>query len=241
MNPYLFALFNAGPVNPGMKIRDPGVLAADRVLPLLAVVAAHLGMILWLALALERSEPALSAPAAVMAGVLLAPPAPLPVVEPPKPLPVKRPEERRKPEPVPPPVVQETPAVVEQAVTPPETALSEPVPEPVPPAGERVPEPETPQVVPPRVDASRLDNPAPPYPAVSRQLREQGRVLLDVYILPDGSVGEIRLRESCGYPRLDRSALEAVRHWRYLPARRGTEPIPYWYVQPILFSLTNAR
>jgi protein TonB len=60
-------------------------------------------------------------------------------------------------------------------------------------------------------------------------------VLLDVYILADGTIGEIRLRQSSGYPRLDRAALEAVRHWRYLPARRGNQPIPYWYVQPIEF------
>lgn len=92
-------------------------------------------------------------------------------------------------------------------------------------------------MIPPRIDASQLDNPAPSYPSRSRQLREQGRVLLDVYILPDGTVGEIRLRESSGFPRLDRAALEAVRGWRYVPARRGGEAIPYWYVQPINFTL----
>ena len=63
-------------------------------------------------------------------------------------------------------------------------------------------------------------------------------MLLDVYILPDGSVGQIRLRRSSGYPRLDEAALDAVRRWRYVPARRGDEPIPYWYVQPLHFELT---
>jgi len=89
----------------------------------------------------------------------------------------------------------------------------------------------------PRSDASFLSNPAPVYPLASRRQREQGRVLLDVYILPDGAVGEIRLKRSSGHARLDRSALAAVRRWRYLPARRGDEPIPYWYVQPIDFEL----
>ncbi|MBS1186073.1 MAG: hypothetical protein H6R04_91 [Burkholderiaceae bacterium] len=93
------------------------------------------------------------------------------------------------------------------------------------------------QVSLPRTDAAHLNNPKPVYPSVSRRMGEQGRVLLSVYILPDGSVGEIRLKQSCGHPRLDESAMTAVRRWRYVPARRGNEPIPYWYVQPISFSL----
>lgn len=91
--------------------------------------------------------------------------------------------------------------------------------------------------MPPRTDAAHLSNPAPVYPAISRRLGEQGRVLFDVYILPDGTVGEIRLKHSSGYSRLDDAALDAVRRWRYVPARRGNEPIPYWYVQPIVYSL----
>lgn len=94
-------------------------------------------------------------------------------------------------------------------------------------------------VTPPRTDAAHLSNPAPVYPAISRRLGEQGRVLFDVYILPDGTVGEIRLKYSSGYSRLDDAALDAVRRWRYVPARRGNEPIPYWYVQPIVYSLNT--
>lgn len=94
-------------------------------------------------------------------------------------------------------------------------------------------------VVPPRADASQLDYPAPVYPVISRRLGEQGRVLLDVHILPDGSVGEIRLKRSSGHARLDDAAIEAVRRWHYLPARRGGEPIPWWYVQPIAFALNG--
>lgn len=94
-------------------------------------------------------------------------------------------------------------------------------------------------VTPPRTDAAHLDNPAPQYPTVSRRFGEEGRVLFDVYILPDGRVGEIKLRRSSGHARLDEAALDAVRRWRYVPARRGNEPIPYWYVQPIAFSLNS--
>ncbi len=96
---------------------------------------------------------------------------------------------------------------------------------------------EGPPVTLPRTDASHLSNPVPRYPTLSRRFGEQGRVLLDVYILPDGQVGEIRLNTSSGFARLDEAALTTVRNWRFVPARRGDEPIPYWYVQPITFSL----
>jgi protein TonB len=99
---------------------------------------------------------------------------------------------------------------------------------------------EAPQAVtPPRSDAAHLNNPPPPYPSLSRRLREEGRVVLDVYILADGRVGETRLRRSSGHPRLDEAALDAVRRWRYVPARRGDEPIPFWYVQPVDFRLDS--
>jgi protein TonB len=89
------------------------------------------------------------------------------------------------------------------------------------------------------VDAAHLNNPAPAYPALSRRFGEQGQVLLDVHILADGRVGDIKLRRSSGFSRLDGAALEAVRHWRYVPARHGNEPIAYWYVQPVTFSLND--
>lgn len=89
----------------------------------------------------------------------------------------------------------------------------------------------------PRIEAGHLNNPAPVYPALSRRFGEQGRVLLDVLILPDGTVGEIRLKTSSTFARLDAAALSAVKRWRYQPARRGASPIAYWYVQPIVFSL----
>jgi protein TonB len=92
-------------------------------------------------------------------------------------------------------------------------------------------------VTPPLAHADQFDNPAPAYPAESRRRREQGTVWLDVLILPDGTVGEVRVRESTGFERLDRTAVEAVQQWRYEPARRGREPIHYWYVQPLHFVL----
>jgi periplasmic protein TonB len=94
-------------------------------------------------------------------------------------------------------------------------------------------------VVPPRADASHLNNPPPAYPSLSRRMREEGKVLLDVHILEDGRVGEIKLRRSSGFSRLDQAALSAVKRWRYVPARQGGKAIAYWYVQPVQFTLRN--
>ena len=98
--------------------------------------------------------------------------------------------------------------------------------------------PNLPEVIEPRVDAIRQNsNIAPVYPRVSLRRKEQGRVILEVLILKDGTVGEIRIKQSSGYPRLDQAALKAVKRWQYIPAQQGGDQIDYWYQQPIMFSI----
>jgi protein TonB len=90
---------------------------------------------------------------------------------------------------------------------------------------------------PPRFDAAYLNNPPPAYPAASRQLGEAGRVLLSVRVGRDGNAIEVGLRQSSGYGRLDRAAAEAVRRWRFVPARRGDEAVEASVLVPIDFKL----
>ena len=102
----------------------------------------------------------------------------------------------------------------------------------------RLPEKNTePVIIPPKKDAYAKDNPPPSYPKISRRLGEQGIVLLEILIIPDGTVKDIRLKKSSGYKRLDHAAMEAVRHWHYQPAYRGNAAINYWYEQPVRFRL----
>ncbi len=84
---------------------------------------------------------------------------------------------------------------------------------------------------------SYLNNPAPAYPMVSRRLKEQGRVLLRVLVSASGDAQNVELRTSSGSDRLDRAAIDAVRHWRFAPAKRGGETIAAWALVPILFQL----
>jgi len=85
--------------------------------------------------------------------------------------------------------------------------------------------------------ASGLDNPLPVYPALSRRQGEEGVVRLSVLILADGSVAEVAVQKSSGFPRLDAAAVAAVRQWHYLPARRNGEAIAWRHTQPVAFTL----
>lgn len=150
--------------------------------------------------------------------------------------------------PKPKPVVKQAYRKVEpspQAVlTTPETA-----PEPTaalappPPTEPRATEPVTAAqpapVAPPHFNADYLNNPAPQYPAVSRRLREEGRVTLRVFVDAQGLPARIELRTSSGYERLDNVALETVRQWKFVPARRGDEAVSAWVLVPISFSLRS--
>jgi protein TonB len=95
----------------------------------------------------------------------------------------------------------------------------------------------TPALVPARFDADYLNNPKPPYPAFSRRLGEQGKVLLSVSVSTQGQPENIEIKLSSGSPRLDQAALDAVKRWRFVPAKRGDTPIQSWVTVPIVFSL----
>ena len=145
---------------------------------------------------------------------------------------------RKKPTPVPEPkrLAEPKKAItlppVEKQIQPPE------VQETIDTAEESVEEKPAP-VVSPRVDATRQSNPAPVYPRTSLRRKEQGKVILEVLIQVDGSVGEIRIKQSSGFKRLDKSAMKAVKRWRYIAAQQAGQAIEYWYQQPIVFSLRN--
>lgn len=87
-----------------------------------------------------------------------------------------------------------------------------------------------------RFDANYLRNPAPAYPAMSRRLGEEGRVVLRVFVDIDGRPEQVELKNSSGFPRLDQAAEDAVRRWKFVPAKRGEEAVATW--SPFPSSLT---
>lgn len=88
-------------------------------------------------------------------------------------------------------------------------------------------------------DAAYLNNPAPAYPLMSRRNGEAGKVLLLVQVSKQGTAAQVEIKQSCGFARLDEAALEAVRKWRFIPARRGEEVIAASVVVPLTFRINS--
>jgi protein TonB len=98
--------------------------------------------------------------------------------------------------------------------------------------------PPQPVIVEPRIDARRgLSEPY--YPPASIRAGNEGTVLLSLYILADGRVGDVRLERSSGHPKLDESALREARKWRFVPGSRDGAAAAMWKQVPITFRLNN--
>ncbi len=86
-------------------------------------------------------------------------------------------------------------------------------------------------------NAAYLNNPHPPYPRVSRRLREEGRVLLAVEIDVDGHASQAVIKRSSGFERLDQAALQTVLKWRFVPGKQAGIAKKMWVNIPINFVL----
>ena len=208
---------------------------------ILSVVLFH-AVALWaLQTGLLRRAAEIVIPAQVLAE-FITPPAPEakepppPVPPPPKPVP-RQPVVRQQ---APRPVAKPDPIAAPNAPM----GVAEAVPAPVteaPPTPAAPPAPPSPPA-PPRIElpssnAGYLNNPKPTYPAISRRLGEQGKVVLRVFIDAEGSPQQIEIRQSSGYERLDQQALDAVRRWRFVPGKRNGVPEAMWNIVPINFVL----
>lgn len=81
-------------------------------------------------------------------------------------------------------------------------------------------------------DVTVLHREQPVYPLISRKRKEQGTVtvLLEV---TSGKVSDAKVESSSGSPRLDESAVKALRAWRFSQDLTGTVRIP------VVFTLTK--
>ncbi|MGE8499789.1 MAG: energy transducer TonB [Pseudomonas sp.] len=164
-----------------------------------------------------------------------------PVVEPPPPEPIPEPE----------PVIEPPPPVVEElAVKPP----PKPKPKPVPPRQEVKPQPKPveappapppvaeappapPVEIPPSASAGYLKNPAPEYPNLAQRRGWEGTVLLRIHVLANGKPSDIQVQRSSGREVLDEAAVNAVKRWSFVPAKRGEQTIAGWVSVPLEFRL----
>ena len=77
----------------------------------------------------------------------------------------------------------------------------------------------------------------PVYPLAARQARAEGTTLLRVHISADGNIDDVQVQRSAGHAALDRAAAEAVRKWRFEPARNGPVAVAVWAVVHVEFRL----
>ncbi len=74
---------------------------------------------------------------------------------------------------------------------------------------------------------------------IARRRGYEGTVQLRVYVLENGKTGRVEIEKSSNYKILDRSALDAVGKWRFIPGRKNGVPVASWVTVPIKFRLTN--
>jgi len=77
----------------------------------------------------------------------------------------------------------------------------------------------------------------PVYPAASRRMGEEGRVVLWVELDEQGRVNAARVETRSGSERLDDAALAAVKTWQCTPATRDGAPVRAIALQPFVFNL----
>jgi protein TonB len=223
--------------------RAPGI----SWLGLVFVLMAHVGLLVVIALRQVEAPPLV--PATPMMVSLIAPPALepelAPIIEPVKPEPK--------------PIVKPTPKKVVQEIKPIDTPVPRQIEATTVPVMEEVPSPpvaleavaEAPKapakaepkiedkIEPPRFGVAYLNNPQPDYPSMSRRLGEEGRVLMKVLVAADGSPKMVELETSSGSERLDNAAVNAVKKWRFLPARKNNQALDAYVLVPIKFSLNS--
>jgi len=187
-------------------------LAAGRLVGLGLVVLLHVTLIYALVNALARRTIEV-APAPIETKIIEEvkqqppepPPPPPPDFKPPPPAFVPPPEVHIE-TPAPPP--QSTAITAVTPVAPPPTAA--------------------PVRVMPRVDAAHSQQ--PDYPAASRRAGEEGSLILQVLVDPNGRAIDSKLEQSSGFERLDQAALEGVKtSYRFIPGTIAGKPQEMWY------------
>ncbi len=195
---------------------------------LLLVISLHAGILAAVVMARTEPKPVEVVVPTIQGAIVMAAPEEPP---PPPPEPPPPPPPEPKPVPKPKPLPKAPPS--ERAVKAPEP----PPPVETPAEPQKPAEPQPAPVLPPNADASELNNPAPGYPDMSRRLGEKGTVTLEILVKADGTVGEVKIKESSGFKRLDKAAVNAIKRWRFVPASQAGIAIDYWYEIPFEFGI----
>ncbi len=89
----------------------------------------------------------------------------------------------------------------------------------------------------PVFDAAYLNNPAPYYPNIAKRRGIQGKVLLSVVVKADGTPLSVDISRSSGFSTLDIAALDAVKQWRFVPAKKSGQAVQASVIVPVEFKI----
>lgn len=85
-------------------------------------------------------------------------------------------------------------------------------------------------------EPKKLKSVNPEYPAIAKQARVQGVVILECTISPQGKVTEVKVLR--GIPLLDEAAVTAVKQWVYTPTLLNGVPVPVIMTVTVNFKLS---
>jgi periplasmic protein TonB len=77
----------------------------------------------------------------------------------------------------------------------------------------------------------------PRYPESARRQGIMGTTVLLFEVQTNGLVGDVQVERSAGHSDLDQAATEAIKKWRFEPARRGNQAVAVWLRMPVKFVL----
>lgn len=83
--------------------------------------------------------------------------------------------------------------------------------------------------------------PRPPYPRWARERGWEGRIVLELEIRTDGSVGKVNVLEGTGHARLDDYTVDWAREeLRFTPAKIGAKAVSTYYRLALRYDLKDA-
>jgi len=95
------------------------------------------------------------------------------------------------------------------------------------------------KILPPHYALPGSGNALPKYPRLARRRGLEGRLMLRVYVSSEGKTKSIKIIKTSGHLLLDRAARQAVKLWKFEPARRAGVPVSGFVNVPVIFKLRN--
>jgi TonB family protein len=75
------------------------------------------------------------------------------------------------------------------------------------------------------------------YPTGAQSAGEEGTVIVNVFVGPNGKASRFSVAKSSGFDDLDNAALETVMSWHYVPALRDGDTVADWAQVNVVYKL----